>query len=142
MATSPLPSRGPTNGRKCYVTPAFSGVPSKGDKIKSGCIEGKDKVWMCRSKDYHKKKFADLVYLRRKTPLETPHRRFFKRGGGSKTPHAIGFLKTPPLWEGGVRFHQGRGRGSSRIDLHGAHNSLFPCQTETGPAGGGLRCAR
>ena len=26
VATSPLPSRGPKRGRKCYVTPAFSGV--------------------------------------------------------------------------------------------------------------------
>ena len=34
---SHLPSRGPTSGRKCYVTPAFSGIPkTKGDKIKSG----------------------------------------------------------------------------------------------------------
>ena len=24
---------GPKRGRKCYITPAFSGVPSKGDKI-------------------------------------------------------------------------------------------------------------
>ena len=44
MATSPLPSRGAKRGQKCYVTPAFSGVPSKGDKIKSGCIGGKDKT--------------------------------------------------------------------------------------------------
>ena len=27
---------GPTSGRKCYITPAFSGVPNKGDKIKGG----------------------------------------------------------------------------------------------------------
>ena len=27
VATSPLPSRGPKGGRKCYVIPAFSGVP-------------------------------------------------------------------------------------------------------------------
>ena len=27
---------GPTSGRKCYITPAFSGVPNKGDKIKVG----------------------------------------------------------------------------------------------------------
>ena len=26
---------GPKSGRKCYVTPAFSGVPNKGDKIRS-----------------------------------------------------------------------------------------------------------
>ena len=30
MATSPLPSRGPKRGRKCYGTPAFSGIPGKG----------------------------------------------------------------------------------------------------------------
>ena len=35
FATSPLPSGGPTSGRKCYVTPAFSGIPNKGDKIKA-----------------------------------------------------------------------------------------------------------
>ena len=33
-----LPSRGATSGRKCYVTPAFSGVPKQGDKIRSGCL--------------------------------------------------------------------------------------------------------
>ena len=38
MATSPLPSRGPTRGRKCYVTPPFSGVPIKADRIKSGYL--------------------------------------------------------------------------------------------------------
>ena len=26
---------GPKRGRKCYVTPAFSGVPNEGDKIRS-----------------------------------------------------------------------------------------------------------
>ena len=26
---------GPKRGRKCYVTPAFSGVPNKGNKIRS-----------------------------------------------------------------------------------------------------------
>ena len=30
----PLPSRGPKSGRKCYVTPAFSGVPKQGNKIR------------------------------------------------------------------------------------------------------------
>ena len=36
VAASPLPSRGPTSGRKCYGTPAFSGIPkTKGDKITS-----------------------------------------------------------------------------------------------------------
>ena len=38
LAASRLPSWGPTSGWKCYVTPAFSGVPKKGDKIRSGCL--------------------------------------------------------------------------------------------------------
>ena len=28
MAASPLFCRGPKRGRKCYITPAFSGVPN------------------------------------------------------------------------------------------------------------------
>ena len=38
MATSPLPFQGAKSGRNCFVTPAFSGVPNKGDKIRSGYI--------------------------------------------------------------------------------------------------------
>ena len=51
VAASPLPSRGPKRGQKCYITPAFSGVPNakrgeqnqkwsptKGKKIGSGCL--------------------------------------------------------------------------------------------------------
>ena len=36
---SPLPPRGATNGRICYITLAYSGDPqTKGDKIRSGCL--------------------------------------------------------------------------------------------------------
>ena len=38
LSTSPLPSRGPKRGRKCYVTPAFSGIPNVGEQIKTGCL--------------------------------------------------------------------------------------------------------
>ena len=31
---------GPKRGQKYYITPAFSGVPNKGDKIKAGPKEG------------------------------------------------------------------------------------------------------
>ena len=34
VAASPLPSRGPKRGRKCYVTPAFSGPLQKGTETK------------------------------------------------------------------------------------------------------------
>ena len=50
VAASPLPSRGPKRGRKCYATPAFSGIPNakcgeqnqkwsptKRNKIRNGC---------------------------------------------------------------------------------------------------------
>ena len=40
LAPSTLPFRGPKSGRKCYITPAFSGVPYKGDKIKASPKEG------------------------------------------------------------------------------------------------------
>ena len=32
VAASPLPSRGPKRGRKCYITPTFSGIPNKGEQ--------------------------------------------------------------------------------------------------------------
>ena len=31
VATAPLPSQGPKRGRKCYATPAFSGIPNIGE---------------------------------------------------------------------------------------------------------------
>ena len=45
MATSTLPSQGPKRGRKCYITPAFSGVPYKGDKIRIGCLTHRGRDW-------------------------------------------------------------------------------------------------
>ena len=51
VAASPLPSWGPKRGQKCYITPAFSGIPNakrgeqnqkwsptKGNTIGSGCL--------------------------------------------------------------------------------------------------------
>ena len=32
VAASPLPSWGPKRGRKCYITPAFSGIPNIGEQ--------------------------------------------------------------------------------------------------------------
>ena len=37
-AASPPPSRGPKRGRNCGITPAFSGIPTKGNKIRSGYL--------------------------------------------------------------------------------------------------------
>ena len=38
LAASPLPSRWPERGQKCYITPAFSNPQGKGDEIRSGCL--------------------------------------------------------------------------------------------------------
>ena len=38
MAAPTLPSQGLGSGRKCHITPAFSGDPNKGDKIRSGYL--------------------------------------------------------------------------------------------------------
>ena len=39
LTTPPLPPRGPTSGWKCYVTPVFSGVPRRGEKIRIGYLK-------------------------------------------------------------------------------------------------------
>ena len=50
---SPLPSQKPKRGRKCYATPAFSGIPNakRGEKIGSGChtlpYQGPKRGWKC-----------------------------------------------------------------------------------------------
>ena len=44
VAASPLPSRGPKRGQNCYVTPAFSGNPNKGEQnqkwVRHPCLLG------------------------------------------------------------------------------------------------------
>ena len=43
-----MPSRGPAIGQNCYVIPALSGVPSKGDKIRIGHLTpGPTSGWNC-----------------------------------------------------------------------------------------------
>ena len=50
VAASPLPSRGPKRGRKCYITRAFSGVPKQGDKVKGGPQVGGSAMQPLRSR--------------------------------------------------------------------------------------------
>ena len=103
-----------TKGGKMRIgslTPAFSGGPkraemlchpcilggpqTKGGKIKSGCIGDKDQTMGMQSKRMSQNFFTEMVCLHRKTPLKPPTDHF-KKGGGSETPHGIGFLRTPP----------------------------------------------
>ena len=44
VATSPLPSWGPKRGRKCYVTPAFSGIPNKGEQNQKWSLTKGNKI--------------------------------------------------------------------------------------------------
>ena len=46
LATSPLPSRGLEIGRKCYITPAFSGISNKGGTMRIGCLIPKRKCYI------------------------------------------------------------------------------------------------
>ena len=39
VATSPLPSWGPKRGRKCYVNPAFLGIPNKGEQNQNWLLQ-------------------------------------------------------------------------------------------------------
>ena len=52
-----LPSRGPKIGQNCYVTPAFSGVPKKGDKNGPRGADG----GQCLKKARNKKKSGFLT---------------------------------------------------------------------------------
>ena len=60
----------PTSGRKCYITPAFSGVPKQGDKIKAGPQVGGSATSPLRSRGYPNKgtrskvanKWAELLH--------------------------------------------------------------------------------
>ena len=92
--------RGPQRAtlQNCYITPAFTGVPCKGDNIKTGCIGGKNKTLDMQSKRTPpKKNFADLVCLGGKTNFKARLDHFEKMGDFSKTPRAVGFLGPPPL---------------------------------------------
>ena len=101
VATSPLPSRGPTIGQNCCVNLRSRGSPAKGTKSKVAALGARTKLWMCSPKEYHQKNVRRNGVLVSKNTLKIPHGPFLKRGGGSKTPHTIGFLRTPPpLWAG------------------------------------------
>ena len=97
MGTSPFPSRGPKRGRKCYVNPASSGVPSKGDKIQCRCVGGKDKTLDVESKENTTKNFSHKwgVCVSKNT-LKTPPQTIFKGGGGSETHPRYRISQDPP----------------------------------------------
>ena len=94
VGTTPLPSQVPQKGRKCCVTLAFCGSLAKETKSKVAQLGARTKLWMCSPKEYHQKNFAEMVFLRRKTPLKPPIDHF-KKGGGSKTPTPSDFSEPP-----------------------------------------------
>ena len=72
------------------------GSLAKGTKSKVAELGARTKLWMCSPKEQHQKKIAQMMCVRRKTPLKPPLGPFLKKGGGFKTPHGIGFLRNPP----------------------------------------------
>ena len=99
VATSPLPPRGspplqsggqnPKCPKKCgnATSPLhYGGSLAKGTKSKVAESEARTKLWMCSPKEYHEKRFAQMMCLRRKTPLKPPLRPFLKQGGGVQNP--------------------------------------------------------
>ena len=88
---------GPKRGRKCYVTPAFSGVPKqRGTKSKVAALGTRTKLWVCSPKECHQKNFAQMVCLHRKTPLKNPHGPFLKRGRIFRNPSWYRISENPP----------------------------------------------
>ena len=97
MGTTLLPSREPKKGRKCYVTLAFCGSLAKGTKSKVAELGARTKLWMCSPKEYHQKDFRRNGVSASKNTLKTPPQTILKKKGGvSKTPHRITFLRPPP----------------------------------------------
>ena len=102
LATSPLPSREPEKGRYCYVTPAFSGVPKKGDKIRNGYISSafsgarKRAVLLCNPsilRSPQSKGYAHPTLTTLSPNLTNPHQ---PSRGGSLRNQILFFVKTLP----------------------------------------------
>ena len=65
-ATSPLPSRGPKGGRKCYVTPAFSAIPN----TKRG---EQNRKWSPTKGNKIRSDYLTLAFSRTQKRVEMPH---------------------------------------------------------------------
>ena len=103
--------------------PCLLGSPKKGGNATSPLhwgplLRGQNQKWLnwgqgqnfgCAIQKNTTKEFiAKMVCLCRKNTLKTPPQTIFLKGGVSKTPHAIGFLRTPPppvLWCVGLCGH-------------------------------------
>ena len=92
--TCPLIGR-PKSGRKCYITPAFSGVPNKGDKIGAQKRPKKPKHFHCVTT-------SDKDCLPRELNQRPFHHRgtvYPRRYGPSLTDVATGMvLIFKPMW--------------------------------------------
>ena len=90
--------RSPTSGRKCYITPAFLGVPKQGDKVKGGPQVGRIATSRLRSwgspNQGTKSKVAHrwVELLHHPCLLGGP-----KQGDKVKGPPQVGRIATSPL---------------------------------------------
>ena len=74
----------------------YGGSLAKGTKSKMAELGARTKLWMYSPKEYHQKNLAQMVCLRRKTPLKSPHKPFLKRGGGVQNPPRYRISQKPP----------------------------------------------
>ena len=88
---------GPKEGGNAMSPLHSQGSLAKGTKSKVAALGARTKLWMCSPKEYHLKIFRkNGVSASKNTLNPPPPQPFLKKGEFSKTPHAIGFLRTPP----------------------------------------------
>ena len=97
VAASPLPSPGPTSGQNCYITPAFSGVPRKGQNQKWVHWGQGQKFGCAAQKNITQKNSHRNDVPMSKNTLKTPPRIILKkRRGGVQNPPRYRISEPPP----------------------------------------------
>ena len=114
VVTPPLPPRGspllqsggqnqkcPKKGGNATSPLHYGGSRAKGTKSKVAELGARTKLWMCSPKEHREKKFAQMMCVRRKTPLKPPLGPFYKKGGVFQPPPPLSdFSEPPPLLVG------------------------------------------
>ena len=75
MYASSLPSRGHRRGRKCYVTPSYSGVPNakRAEKIRSACLTPASSETNKRAEVLHYPTLSGVPNARREQKIRTAY---------------------------------------------------------------------
>ena len=117
-----------------------AGSLAKGTKSKVAELGARTKLWMCSPKEQHQKKNAQMMCVRRKTPLKPPLRPFFKKGGFFQNPprYRISQKPPPPGWGLWAECAHGVGQAEAGVGGRGMACHARPCG-EGAEDGGGWR---